>query len=114
MIKDILTAESAKEIITAAFPRFRGMQVELLGEGWNFQVFEVDARWLFRFPKREESAIKLSLECSLLPDLADWVPLPIPRFEYCTELQESLDRPFAWYKKLPGIAGDVSQESRSA
>ncbi len=109
MIKDILTAESAKEIITAAFPRFHGMQVELLGEGWNFQVFEVDARWLFRFPKLEESAIKLSLECSLLPDLADWVPLPIPRFEYCTELQENLDRPFAKYMKLPGIAGDVSK-----
>ena len=109
MIQGILTAESAKDIITAAFPRFRGMQVELLDEGWDFQVFEVDAEWLFRFPKREESATKLSMECRLLPDLADWVSLPIPRHEYCAELHESLDWPFARYKKLPGIAGDVSK-----
>jgi len=109
MITDILTLESTKDIITAAFPRFRGMQVELLGEGWDFQVFEVDAEWMFRFPKREECTTKLSMECSLLPDLADWVSLPIPRHENCAELHESLDQPFARYKKLPGIAGDVSK-----
>lgn len=109
MIKRILTAEIAKDIITASFPRFCGMQVELLDEGWDFRVFEVDAGWLFRFPKREESVTKLSMECRLLTDLADWVPLPIPRHEYCAELHESLDRPFARYKKLPGIAGDVSK-----
>jgi len=109
MIKGILTAESAKDIIDAAFPRFRGMQVELLDEGWDFQVFEVDIGWLFRFPKREECTTKLSMECRLLPDLTDWVALPIPRHEYCAELHESLDRPFAGYKKLPGIAGDVSK-----
>ncbi len=80
-----------------------------MGEGWDFQVFEVDAEWLFRFPKRKECETKLSLECRLLPDLADWVPLPIPRHKYCTELNKSLDRPFSSYKKLPGIAGDVSK-----
>ena len=83
--------------------------MELLGEGWDFQVFEVDARWLFRFPKHDESATKLSMECRLLSDLADWVSLPIPHHEYCSKLHESLDRPFTGYKKLPGIAGDVSK-----
>jgi len=83
--------------------------VEFLGEEWDFQVFEVDSGWLFRFPKREESATKLSMECRLLPDLADLVSLPTPRHEYCAELHESLELPFAGYKKLPGIAGDVSK-----
>ena len=109
MIEDILTVESAKDIITATFPRFHGMQVELLGEGWDLQVFEVDAGWLFRFPKREKCVTKLSMECRLLPGLADWMSLPIPRHKYCAKLYESLDRPFAGYKKLPGIAGDVSK-----
>jgi len=108
-IQGLLTAESAKDLITAAFPRFHGMQVEFLDEGWDFQVFEVDAEWLLRFPKREECAAKLSMECRLLPDLADWVSLPIPRYEYSAELHECLDQPFAGYKKLPGIAGDVSK-----
>ena len=84
MAKGILTAEGAKDIITAAFPRFRGMQVELLDDGWDFQVFEVDAGWLFRIPKREEYATKLSMEYKLLPNLADWVSLPIKRLLYLT------------------------------
>jgi len=109
LIKDIRTAESAKDIITAVFPRFYGMQVELLDEGWDFKIFEVDGGWLFRFPKREECVTKLSMEYRLLPDLADWVSLPIPRHVYWAELHESLERPFAGYKKLPGIAGDVSK-----
>ena len=109
MIKDILTAERAKEIITAAFPRFRGMKVELLDEGWDFKIFEVDGGWLFLFPKREGSVTKLSMEYRLLPDLADWVSLPIPRHVYWAGLHESLERPFAGYKKLPGIAGDISK-----
>jgi len=109
LIKDIRTAESAKDIITAVFPRFYGMQVELLDEGWDFKIFEVDGGWLFRFPKREECVTKLSMECRLLPDLADWVSLPIPRHVYWAGLHESLERPFAGYKKLPGIAGDVSK-----
>ncbi len=109
MTKGILTVVSAKDIITASFPRFRGMQVEFLDEGWNFKAFEVDARWLFRFPKREESAPKLNMECRLLPRLADWVSLPIPCYEYCAGLNESSDRLFAGYKKLPGIAGNISK-----
>ena len=57
--EESLTAKRARAIIIAAFPEFRGARMELLDEGWDFQVFEVDAGWLFRFPKREAGAGKV-------------------------------------------------------
>jgi aminoglycoside phosphotransferase (APT) family kinase protein len=83
--------------------------VELLDEGWDFQVFEVDERWLFRFPKRESGVVKLNMERKLLSSLGEWVSLPVPNYEYFCESHESLSRPFAGYRKLPGIPGDISK-----
>jgi aminoglycoside phosphotransferase (APT) family kinase protein len=83
--------------------------VELLDEGWDFQVFEVDARWLFRFPKRETSIVKLNTEYKLLSSLREWVPLPVPNYEYFCESHDSSNRPFAGYRKLPGVGGDTSK-----
>jgi aminoglycoside phosphotransferase (APT) family kinase protein len=107
--EEILTAKSAKAVITTAIPEFRGARVELLDEGWDFQVFEVDGRWLFRFPKREASVAKLNTECKLLPGLGKWVSLPVPNYEYFCESPENSGQPFAGYRKLPGIGGDISK-----
>lgn len=107
--EEILTAKSAKAVITTAFPEFRGARVELLDEGWDFRIFEVDGRWLFRFPKREASVAKLNTEYKLLSGLGEWVSLPIPNYEYFCESPENSSRPFAGYRKLPGIAGDTSK-----
>jgi aminoglycoside phosphotransferase (APT) family kinase protein len=106
--EEILTAKSARVIITTAFPEFGGARVELLDEGWDFLVYEVDGRWLFRFPKREASVAKLNTERKLLFGLSEWVSLPVPNYEYFCESHESSSRPFAGYRKLPGVAGDAS------
>lgn len=105
-----MTAKKAKDIIIAAFPEFRSARTELLGAGWDFQVFEVDARWLFRFPKRETSVAKLNMEHKLLSGLGEWVSQPVPDYEYFYESDESSIRPFAGYRKLPGISGDNSKK----
>ena len=107
--EEILTANSVKAIITTAFPEFRGAHVELLDEGWDFQVFEDDARWLFRFPKREGGVAKLNMERKLLSGLGEWVSLPVPNYEYFCESHESLSRPFAGYRKLLGVGGDTAK-----
>ncbi len=83
--------------------------MELLDEGWDFRIFEVDAKWLFRFPKREGGVAKLNMERKLLSGLGEWVSLPIPNYEYFCESRESSSRPFAGYRKLPGIGGDTSK-----
>jgi aminoglycoside phosphotransferase (APT) family kinase protein len=104
-----LTAERAQAIISTNFARFRGMHVAFLGEGWDFQVFEVDRNWLFRFPKREESAAKLTKEYQLLSDLEEWVSLPVPNYQYYCESYEGSSWPFAGYNKLPGTPADVAE-----
>ena len=104
-IADALTIEEATRRVVTAFPQLAGMQVELLGEGYDFQVFEVGATWAFRFPKREQVSVKLDMESRLLPDLADWLSLPVPRYECLA--QSNSGRPFAQYRKLPGVPGDV-------
>jgi len=83
--------------------------MELLGEGWDFQVFEVDGGWLFRFPKRETSVAKLNMERKLLSGLGEWVPLPVPSYEYSSESHENSIRAFAGYRKLPGIGGNTAK-----
>lgn len=100
-----LTIEQAKGDIVTAFPQLAGMQVGLLGEGYDFQVFEDGEGCLFRFPKREQASVKLGKESRLLPDLADWLSLPVPRFDYLG--RSTSGRPFARYRKLPGDPGDV-------
>jgi aminoglycoside 2''-phosphotransferase len=104
-----LTTKRARAITVAAFPEFRGAHMKLLDEGWDFQVFEADGGWLFRFPKRQTSVAKLKMERELLSGLGEWVSLPVPNFEYFCESHESSFRPFAGYRRLPGIGGDISK-----
>ena len=68
-----MNAMRARAIIIAVFPEFLSphVDVELWDEGWDLQIFEVDARWLFRFPKRESGVVKLNMERKLLPGLGE-------------------------------------------
>jgi aminoglycoside phosphotransferase (APT) family kinase protein len=99
-----------KNIIAASFPRFRGMRVELLGEGWDFRLFEVGERWLLRFPKHEGSVTKLKMELKLLAGLGEWVSLPIPNYEYYGRSGTGSGRSVAGYRKLPGVSGDLAEK----
>jgi aminoglycoside phosphotransferase (APT) family kinase protein len=96
-------------VIFTAFPQFRGRCVAFLAEGWDFQVFEVGAEWLFRFPKREESATRLTKEYHLLSDLVQWVSLPIPNYRYFCESHGDSGWPLAGYDKIPGTPADVTE-----
>ena len=107
--EEVLTAQNVSEILASTYPEFTGANVELLDEGWDFWVFEVDARWLFRFPKREASVAKLKMEYALLPGLGEWVSLPVPNYEYFHDSRESSSRVFTGYRKLPGIPGDTTK-----
>jgi len=101
--------EVAKNIIAETFPQFAKLRVELLGEGWDFRVFEVGERWLFRFPKHETSVTKLNMEHKLLAGLHEWVSLPIPYYEYYGQSRARSGQPFAGYRKLPGVPGDRAE-----
>ena len=43
-----------REIVRAQFPAVRASAIRAIGDGWDFDVYEIDRRWVFRFPKRRE------------------------------------------------------------
>jgi aminoglycoside 2''-phosphotransferase len=105
-----INADNAKDIIVSRFPQFRGKPVAFLDEGWDFRLFEVDGRWLFRFPKRKMSISKLNMERKLLSGLGEQVSLPVPKYEYYDRSSPSSVQPFAGYRKLPGLSGDLAEK----
>jgi aminoglycoside phosphotransferase (APT) family kinase protein len=71
--------------------------VEPVGAGWDFDTYEVDGRWIFRFPRRPEVDERTRREIEFLPKLAGALPVSVPRFEFV-----SLDPVLVGYRKLGG------------
>ena len=46
-------AEGAKRAIQSALPELGSVDARLLGSGWDFDAFEVNQQWVFRFPARK-------------------------------------------------------------
>ena len=92
------------------------MAVEFLDEGWDFRVFEVGGKWVFRFPKHEKSVPKLEMELALLPGLnllrehADSPSPHIPGYEYRGSPPGDDGWPFGGYRKLPGVPAHASEK----
>jgi aminoglycoside phosphotransferase (APT) family kinase protein len=109
-------SESVGRIIASTFPRLHGMPVEFLDEGWDFRVFEVGGKWVFRFPKHEGSVPKLKMEFALLSELdllrevRDSPSLRIPDYAYHGISPGDVGWPFGGYRKLPGIRGHAPEE----
>src|SRR5215475_12238169 len=80
-------------------------RVEALGEGWDFTTFLVDGDWVFRFPKRRQSARQLAREHKLLnalaPALADQ-PIGIPSYRFFVTASKGFPLGYVGYRYLHG------------
>ncbi len=75
-----------------------------LAEGWDSLVCLANDRLIFRFPKRRAVAARLALEIRLLPELAPYLPLPIPKFTYISgPTSRNFPYLFVGYEALPGL-----------
>jgi aminoglycoside phosphotransferase (APT) family kinase protein len=92
----------ARQLISEQFPDLPTDDLTLLGEGWDTMVWLVDGRWVFRFPRRTMVISGLELELRYLPDLADRLPLPIPRPTFVGQPSEAFAWPFYGAPFLPG------------
>jgi aminoglycoside phosphotransferase (APT) family kinase protein len=92
----------ARRLISEQFPELPVAELRLLGEGWDTMVWLVDGQWVFRFPRRTIVIAGLELEMCHLPELADRLPLPIPRPTYLGEPSEAFKWPFYGAPFLPG------------
>ena len=103
-----LDATRVRALLSSRFPELEGKDVRYLAEGWDSQVFEVDGRLVFRFPKRAEVERDFVAETALLPALerhlaAAQAGFSVPRFDY-RGAPDALF-PYLWvgYEKLPGV-----------
>jgi hypothetical protein len=85
-------------IIHSQFPEVLPSTVALLGEGCDSWAFEVNRRWVFRFPKRADVNEQLLVESQVLPVLASSSPIPLPAFCFFWATLERIPVPF---RRLP-------------
>ena len=100
---DSVDTKQVVDILQAQFPHLSPASVSDLGEGCDSSAFDVNARWVFRFPKRADVEQQLLLEMRVLPVLATHSPLPLPAFCFHGQPSEAFPRQFGGYARLPGV-----------
>jgi aminoglycoside phosphotransferase (APT) family kinase protein len=110
-----LTVDSAlaRRLLAEQFPQLSELPIRLFGAGWDNTVYAVGAEWVFRFPRREIVVTGIETEIDVLPDLAPWLPIPIPVPEHVGAPSDDFPWPFFGARLLPGIElGDAPQTPR--
>ena len=92
----------AREIVRDQFPAVDAGSVRAIGDGWDFDVYELDRQWVFRFPKRREYDARLATQLALLDEITDRLPLPVPRYEFRGVPSSQFPYRFGGYARLPG------------
>ena len=86
-----------------------GARLRKLAEGWDNSVWVVDARYAFRFPRREVAIPGLEREIAVLPKLAPLLPLPVPVPAFVGEPTEEYPWPFFGAELIPGVEAGVAE-----
>ena len=68
------------ETIIKSCLRKKEIELRLINTGWRNLVFDVDSKFIFRFPRNLSSVEALNKEADLLPKLENWLPVKIPHF----------------------------------
>ncbi|WP_064094254.1 phosphotransferase [Rossellomorea aquimaris] len=78
-----MTIEVARELIGTQFPELAPLQLNIMDYGFDNTVFQVNHRWVFRFPRREIAVELLEAEGGILPFLHQQnlqLELPLPTY----------------------------------
>lgn len=92
----------AERLIGTQFPSLGSIRVSARHGGVDHHAVEINDTWIFRFPKRAECEAMLSRELRLLPELASFMPVQVPEYEFIGAPSHEFPCLFAGYRKLPG------------
>lgn len=95
-----MDSKLCKKIIEKSFPQILVDSVAQVLEGWGSDVFEINGRLIFRFPKWPERERATQIEINLLPELAKALSVQIPYFEF---IGKHNNETFIGYRKIPGV-----------
>jgi hypothetical protein len=68
-------------LLRERFPALDFRDVQVVEDGWDSLVLDLDGKWIVRFPRRPEVEQSIEREIALLPELAQRLPVEVPRFE---------------------------------
>lgn len=91
-----------RRALAEAFPDLAVASVAFEGEGWDYEIWSVNGHTLFRFPRRRDVAEQLENEVSLLRELTEALPVPVPNPRYYSEGCRSFKLPFMGYERVEG------------
>ena len=97
-----LSDELARQLIESQFPILAPARITKRAQGWDNEALEINGEWIFRFPKRADSALDVERELRLMPQITSRLPLPIPRYEFFGRATAEFPYLFAGYRKLSG------------
>ena len=112
-----ITEDAAVNLIAEQFPELAPVQAVVLGVGWDNLALLVNARWVFRFPRRKVAGDLLEREVRILPLLAPRLPLPIPVPAFAGAPTVDYPYVFAGYALLPGRTAcrvSLAEQERAA
>lgn len=101
-----LDAELVARLIADQFPDSSQHAVELLGIGWDNELYSVDDQWVFRFPRRAECVPWLTREIQIMAIVSEEFGAMVPRFERLGQPSMSFPYPFVGYRYLAGVGVD--------
>ncbi|MEO8962231.1 MAG: phosphotransferase [Ginsengibacter sp.] len=90
--------ESYLKDIHHYFPGLNIFSIQETGEGDNSRAFEINDKYIFRFPKREDVKNQLKKETDVLPKIRKHLSLAIPDFKFISPTLS-----FAAHSKISGI-----------
>lgn len=106
--------EDLRAAIEAQFPDIGPITAwELIGSGWDNDVWRVNERWVFRFPRRRLAIQLLECERVILPRIATSLPLPISSPRFFGEASEQFPHIFNGYDYLEGKGACVANPSEA-
>jgi aminoglycoside phosphotransferase (APT) family kinase protein len=70
------------EVLQERFPALEIRGVRAIEDGWDSLVLDVNGEYVFRFPRRPEVEEWVEREIVLLPELAETLPVDVPRFDF--------------------------------
>ena len=97
------------EILAERFPQLAARELVVIEHGWDSLVYEVDGEWIFRFPRRPEVERWIEAELALLPELAQVLPVAVPRYELVARNGVLC----AGYRKLIGEPASTGVDERT-
>jgi len=97
-----IVEEGAAALIARQFPQLAPERIERMGVGWDNVAFQVNGRYVFRFPRRKVGADLILNEIRALPVIAPSLGLSVPVPRYVGRPHGDYPYPFAGYALIRG------------